>query len=113
MDAPGAVGTLGQRAAHGVGQQRGEVVDAGPALDVRIGQEEAVRLSDDKAQVVRLGLRDRLGQRPEVGLPGFILLAQPLEAALDEGSPLAQLQFLFLSCHFRSLSVLTRQRIFI
>jgi hypothetical protein len=97
VDAPGPVRFPGQRAAHGVGQQRGEVIDAGPALDVRIGQERAVRLRDDQAEVMRFVLRDRFGQRPEVSFPGAALLAQPLEAALDEGSTLTQLQFFFFS----------------
>jgi hypothetical protein len=54
---------------------------------------------------VRLGLRDRLRRGPEVSFSGFLLLAQPLEAALDEGCALAQLQFLLFSCQRRSLSL--------
>jgi hypothetical protein len=70
----------------------------GPALDLRIGQERAVR-SHDHPEVVRLALGDRPGQRPEVGLPGFVLLAQPLEVALDERRPLAQMQLDLFPCH--------------
>lgn len=107
VDAPGPVRFPGQRAAHGVGQQRGEVVDARPAFNVRIGQERTVRLGDDQAKVVRLGLRDRLGQRPEVGLPGVVLLAQPFQPSLHEGGALAEFQVVLLVHYCRILPTFT------
>src|SRR5882724_983990 len=85
----------------GVAQQSGHVVDRGPALDVGVSQQKAVRVHDH-SQVMRPALRDRLGQRLKVGFPGFILLAQPVEPALHEGRTLAELQLLLHSClgHF-------------
>src|SRR5262245_3605307 len=50
---------------------------------------------------MRLALRDRLGQRLKVRFPGFVLLAQPLQAALHEGRTLAELQLLLRSRHGR------------
>src|SRR5262249_55147045 len=47
--------------------------------------------------------RDRPGQRLKVRLPGFLLLAQPLQASLHEGRTLAEPQPLLLPCHGRSL----------
>jgi len=53
----------------------------------------------DHPQVMRLALRDRLGQGLKVCLPGFVLLAQPLQQGLHEGRTLAEPQLLLLSCH--------------
>ena len=43
VEAAGPVSLPGQRSPHGVRQQRGHVVDRGPALDAGIGQKGAVR----------------------------------------------------------------------
>src|SRR5262245_270343 len=52
---------------------------------------------------MRLALRDRLGERLEVGLPGFVLVAQPLQVGLGEGRTFAELQLLLLPRHGHSL----------
>ena len=44
-DELGPVGVPVQRSPHGVGQERGEVVDRGPAVDRQVGQERAVALA--------------------------------------------------------------------
>jgi hypothetical protein len=74
MNAPGTMRRFGQWSAHGLDQKRSHVVAAGSALDMALGQHRTILLHDDHAQVVRLGLHDRLRQRPEVGLPGVVLL---------------------------------------
>ena len=50
-------------------------------------------------QVMRLALRGRLGQRLEVRLPGFVLLAQPLQECLGEGRTLAEPVLFLLPWH--------------
>ena len=52
---------------------------------------------------MRSGLHDRVRQRREAGLSGFVLLAQALEAALGERRPLGQLQLVSSLRHGRSL----------
>jgi hypothetical protein len=44
-------------------------------LDVAVGQEKTIRLRHHHAEVVRFGPPHRLGQRPEVGLPGVVRLS--------------------------------------
>jgi hypothetical protein len=39
VEAPGSMGTPAQGSPHGVAEQRGHVVDRGPALDLGIGQQ--------------------------------------------------------------------------
>jgi hypothetical protein len=84
VNSPGPVRAFDKWSPHGVGQERGEVIDRGLFLYLGFGQNEAIGLGEDHAQVVRGGLSDRLGQGTEVGLPGFIFLAQALEAGLHE-----------------------------
>jgi hypothetical protein len=48
---------------------------------------------------MRLVLRQRLGQRPEVGLPGVVLLREALQATLGEGRALADHQLLAFARH--------------
>ncbi len=55
MDEAGPVRFPDQRAAHGVGQQRGEIVDAVPAFAVRIGQEKADCITIDKIRLKMYG----------------------------------------------------------
>jgi hypothetical protein len=84
----------GQGPAHGVGQEGGQVVDVGGVLDLPLGEDGPFTLDHDQAQVVRLVLRQRLGQRPEVSFPDVFLLGQAVQATLDEGRTLAQRQLL-------------------
>ena len=52
----------------------------------------------------------RLRQRTEIGLPGFVLLRQTLEAALHEkGCTLAKLQFVFFLRHGQYLLPVQQQ----
>jgi hypothetical protein len=55
VDAPGQVRFPGQRSPHGVGQERGEVVDAVPAFAVRIRQEKAVWMTTDEIRLKMYG----------------------------------------------------------
>jgi hypothetical protein len=100
VDAAGPVGAFRERALHGLGQQRSQVVYGGPALDFQLGKVEAIWPGDHHAEVMRCALCQRLWQRPEVRFPGLILLRQALEAALhEERRAFAQLQLLSLFRH--------------
>ena len=93
-DEPRAASVSVQRSSHGVGQERGQVVYRGSAVNRHVGQERIALLGDDHPHVMRIVLHDRLGQRLEVGFPGLIDLREPFQAALDEGRTLAELEFL-------------------
>src|SRR4051794_23896847 len=71
----------------------GGSTSGGDTPSLATAQELAVWLGDDQAEVVRLGLRDRLGQRPEVGLPGFVLLRSRLKRVLTKAAPLPSFSF--------------------
>ena len=79
-DEPWATGVPVQRSPHGVGQERGEVVDRGPAVDVQVGQERAALLGDDHPEVVVSVCIIGLGKRLEVGLPGLVDLGEPIRS---------------------------------
>jgi hypothetical protein len=53
VNSPGPVRAFDNWPLHGVGQQRGEVIDRGLSLDLQLGKEETMRLREDHAQVVR------------------------------------------------------------
>src|SRR5260370_24372748 len=98
-DAPRSMRPSGERSFHGLGEQGGEVFGVGRVFDRDFSQSRAAPLLDDHAEVVRVVLHHRLWKRPEVGLPCVVLLPQALEAALDEGRPLAEREGLLLSGH--------------
>ena len=74
-------------------KERGEVVDRWPTWNSQLCQKPAILLLDDHPEVVRSTLHDRLRQRLEVSFPGIVVLGKPFEAGLDEGHPLAELEF--------------------
>ena len=96
-----------QRSLHGVGQERGEVVDRGPSVNRRVGEQNTALLCDHHPEVVRLVLHDRLGQCLKVGLPGFVTQGEPFQAGLDEGHALAEIELLLLG-HDRFPSTIRR-----
>src|SRR5262245_39984923 len=83
-----------ERPTHGMSQERGEVVDRGPAVNRHVGWKRPTFLGDDHPQVMRLALHDRFGQRLEVGLPGFVAGGERFQATLHEGHTLAELELL-------------------
>jgi hypothetical protein len=95
MNKPGPKVPFDQRALHGVGKKRGEVVYGGRMIDLKLGTKETVGLCEDRSDA----LIDRLWQCPEVGLPGFVDLLQAPQLAFDEGCALAEFKFVFLSRH--------------
>jgi hypothetical protein len=93
MEAVGSVRSLCKWSPHGIRKKGCQVIHRWPALDFQLGKIITMRLCDDHAEVMRFALRQWLWQRPEVGLPGLILLGQSLQLAFDEeGRTLAEFQ---------------------
>jgi len=90
----------GHWTAHGLGQQLGKVIHGWSPFDFKVGKQVTMRLGENHSQVVPVRLRPRLGQRPKIGLPGVVFLAQALELALDEERcTLAEFQAVLLVGH--------------
>lgn len=88
-----------QGPAHGVGQERRQVVDVRSLFNLLLREDRSLVPHDDQAQVVRLVLRQRLRQCLEVGLPVLANLREAFQAALDKGHALAECQFLSFARH--------------